>query len=149
MSVDPFAALGLVASPELTDDEVRAAWRRLAAATHPDRADGGDPAVFAVAAGAYSELRTRAGRGEALADRGGPASGRMASGGTASGGTASGGTGGWAWRVGPGWRGRARRAGFRVAAAGGLSVLAVVVGGWQPATVALMVGALTWVMRAR
>jgi hypothetical protein len=132
VSADPFAALGLVASPELTDDEVRAAWRRVAAATHPDRADGGDPAVFAVAAGAYSELRTRAGRGEALADLGGAASGAALR---------------WAWRVGPGWRGRARRTGLRVAAAGGVSALAVVVGGWQPATVALMAGALTWVLR--
>jgi len=42
---DPFAALGLAARPDLTDDDVRAAWRRIAASTHPDRADGGDPAV--------------------------------------------------------------------------------------------------------
>jgi hypothetical protein len=65
---DPFAALGLPASPGLTDDDVRAAWRRLAAATHPDRADGGDPGRFAEAAAAYTELRTRYGRGEAYAD---------------------------------------------------------------------------------
>ncbi len=64
----PFAALGLPARPGLTDDEVRAAWRRVAAATHPDRADGGDPDRFAVAAAAYTALRTRSGRGEALAD---------------------------------------------------------------------------------
>lgn len=134
MSADPFAALGLVASPELTDDDVRAAWRRVAAATHPDRADGGDPAVFAMAAGAYSELRTRGGRGEALADLGGPASA---------------GAGGGAWRVGPGWPGRARRAGLRVTAGGGVCALAVMIGGWQPATVALVVGALTWALRAR
>jgi hypothetical protein len=65
---DPFAALGLAARPDLTDDDVRAAWRRVAAATHPDRADGGDPARFAAAAAAYTELRTRFGRGEAMAD---------------------------------------------------------------------------------
>ena len=65
---DPFAALGLPAQPGLTDDEVRSAWRRAAAATHPDRADGGDPGRFAVAAAAYTVLRTRSGRGEALAD---------------------------------------------------------------------------------
>ena len=41
---------------------------RVAAATHPDRADGGDPARFAAAAAAYTELRTRYGRGEAYAD---------------------------------------------------------------------------------
>jgi len=64
---DPFADLGLAAGPGLTDDEVRAAWRRIAAATHPDRADGGDPGRYAVAAAAYTELRTRYGRGEALA----------------------------------------------------------------------------------
>ncbi len=64
----PFAALGLPARPGLTDDEVRAAWRRVAAVTHPDRADGGDPDRFAVAAAAYTALRTRSGRGEALAD---------------------------------------------------------------------------------
>ena len=46
---DPFTVLGLAARPGLTDDEVRAAWRRIAAATHPDRADGGDAARFAAA----------------------------------------------------------------------------------------------------
>ena len=68
MSGDPFTALGLPARPGLTDDDIRAAWRRVAAATHPDRADGGDPARFAAAAAAYTELRTRSGRGEAYAD---------------------------------------------------------------------------------
>jgi curved DNA-binding protein CbpA len=47
---------------------VRAAWRRIAAATHPDREDGGDPARFGAAAAAYALLRTSFGRGEALAD---------------------------------------------------------------------------------
>jgi curved DNA-binding protein CbpA len=70
---DPFATLGLPAQPGLGDDEVRAAWRRMAAATHPDRADGGDPARFAAAAAAYTTLRTRFGRGEALADLARPA----------------------------------------------------------------------------
>jgi curved DNA-binding protein CbpA len=65
---DPFAALGLPAAPGLTDDDVRAAWRRVAAASHPDRADGGDPERFAAAAAAYTALRTPFGRGEALAD---------------------------------------------------------------------------------
>ena len=67
-ATDPFAALGLNATPALTDDDVRAAWRRVAAATHPDRADGGDPARFAAAAAAYTTLRTTSGRGEARAD---------------------------------------------------------------------------------
>ena len=69
MKADPFAALGLPAQPELSDDEVRAAWRRVAAATHPDRDDGGDPAAFAAAAAAYTELRIVTGRREAYADR--------------------------------------------------------------------------------
>jgi curved DNA-binding protein CbpA len=60
--------LGLPAGTGLTDDDVRAAWRRIATATHPDRADGGDPARFAEAAAAYTVPRTRFGRGEALAD---------------------------------------------------------------------------------
>jgi hypothetical protein len=65
---DPFTALGLPVRADLTDDDIRAAWRRIATATHPDRADGGDPGRFAVAAAAYTELRTRSGRGEAYAD---------------------------------------------------------------------------------
>jgi curved DNA-binding protein CbpA len=70
---DPFALLGLPARPGLTDDEVRGAWRRIAAATHPDRADGGDAARFAAAAAAYTMLRTNFGRAEALADLARPA----------------------------------------------------------------------------
>jgi hypothetical protein len=67
---DPFALLGLAPRPGLSDDDVRAAWRRVAAATHPDREDGGDPARFGAAAAAYVVLRTGFGRGEALADLG-------------------------------------------------------------------------------
>jgi hypothetical protein len=66
--VNPFAALGLPARPGLTDDQVRAAWRAVAAATHPDRDDGGDPAAYSAAAAAYTQLRTGWGRSEALAD---------------------------------------------------------------------------------
>jgi curved DNA-binding protein CbpA len=65
---DPFALLGLPRRADLSDDDVRAAWRRIAAATHPDRDDGGDPAWFGAAAAAYATLRTGFGRGEALAD---------------------------------------------------------------------------------
>jgi hypothetical protein len=67
---DPFARLGLPTRAGLADDDVRAAWRRIAAATHPDREDGGDPARFGAAAAAYVLLRTEFGRGEALADLG-------------------------------------------------------------------------------
>lgn len=68
-SCDPFDVLGLRAEEDLTDDDVRIAWRRIASATHPDRVDGGDPDQFALAAAAYTELRTRFGRNEARATR--------------------------------------------------------------------------------
>lgn len=67
-SPSPFAVLGLDPAGELTDDDVRAAWRRIATATHPDRADGGDPDAFASAAAAYTDLRTATGRNEARAE---------------------------------------------------------------------------------
>jgi hypothetical protein len=65
---DPFEALGLPARPGLTDEQVRAAWRAIAAATHPDRADGGDLTRYTAASAAYAELRTPWGRSEAYAD---------------------------------------------------------------------------------
>jgi hypothetical protein len=65
---DPFEALGLPARPDLDDETVRAAWRAIAAATHPDRADGGDLARYTAASAAYAELRTPWGRSEAYAD---------------------------------------------------------------------------------
>ena len=126
---DPFRALGLDADPGLTDDDVRAAWHRVAAATHPDRADGGDPAAFSAAAAAYSDLRTAFGRGEALADQARRARARARR-----------------------WRARLRggrpvRLAALVAGGAAVSVLAVLIGGWQPASVALIVGAVTWVLR--
>jgi hypothetical protein len=66
--VNPFTTLGLPARPDLTDDQVRRAWRDIAAQTHPDRADGGNPAAYAAATAAYAQLRTGWGRSEALAD---------------------------------------------------------------------------------
>ncbi len=137
----PFDVLGLPASAALTDDEVRVAWRRVAAATHPDRADGGDPAGFAAAAAAYTLLRTPAGRAEALAgerSRGPRSRGHVpvrmrvprqaaivAS------------------RVA---RGRPLRLALRVLAVAAVGVLAVAAAGWQPAS-AVVVGALTWLLR--
>ena len=58
-AADPFAVLGLAARPDLTDDDVRAAWRRVAAATHPDRPDGGEP----------GQVRRGGGRLHAAADQ--------------------------------------------------------------------------------
>ena len=65
---NPFAALGLPERPDLTDEQVRAAWRTIAAATHPDRPDGGNLAAYTAASAAYAELRTPWGRSEAYAD---------------------------------------------------------------------------------
>ena len=69
MNPDPFQALGLPARPDLTDEQVRAAWRAIAAATHPDRPDGGDLARYTAASAAYAELRTPWSRSEAYADQ--------------------------------------------------------------------------------
>jgi hypothetical protein len=133
---DPFAALGLTATPELTDDDVRAAWRRVAAATHPDRSDGGDPARFAAAAAAYTELRTRFGRGEAMADVGGGAQDKQAR---------------WLRRTvvllpARIRRGRPGRLALRVLAAAAASAAVVAAAGSQPAEPALITGALTWLL---
>jgi hypothetical protein len=122
----PFEALGLTASQELSDDEVRAAWRRVAAATHPDRPDGGDLAAFAAAAAAYTTLRTQAGRDDALAGaeperRVGPA--------------------GMTARV---RAGRPRILVIRLLTVTAVSALALTAVGWQPAALGVMTGALTW-----
>jgi curved DNA-binding protein CbpA len=132
--VTPFEVLGLTASNELTDDDVRAAWRRIAAATHPDRADGGDPAAFAAAAAAYTVLRTSSTRGEALADLRDGAPHRPPA--------RAGGLTGW-----PG-RGRSLRLALRLLAAAAAVALAVAVVGWQPASLAILTGALTWLLVA-
>jgi curved DNA-binding protein CbpA len=68
MSPNPFEVLGLPERPDLDDETVRAAWRAIAAATHPDRADGGDLARYTQASAAYAELRTPWSRSEAYAD---------------------------------------------------------------------------------
>jgi hypothetical protein len=66
--VNPFDALHLPPDPALTDADIRAAWRAIAAQMHPDRPDGGNPAAYANAQIAYAQLRTGWGRSEALAD---------------------------------------------------------------------------------
>jgi hypothetical protein len=75
MTTNPFTDLGLPARPDLTDEQVRAAWRQIAAATHPDRPGGGDPEQYTAAAAAYAQLRTGWGRSEAWADLGSEDSG--------------------------------------------------------------------------
>jgi hypothetical protein len=133
----PFAALMLPARDDLTDDDVRAAWRRIAATTHPDREDGGDPTRFAAAAAAYATLRTRYGRGEALADLREP--GRRDAAASRRSALAAG------WRWFPGGR-PAARACLRVLAAGAVGTFAVVAAGWAPATAGVLAGALTWLV---
>jgi hypothetical protein len=68
---DPFIVLGLAPSATVGADDVRAAFLRVAASTHPDRDDGGDPARYAAAAAAYTKLGTAFGRGEAFAEASG------------------------------------------------------------------------------
>lgn len=141
---DPFAVLGLPARAGLSDEDVRAAWRRIAAATHPDRDDGGDPARFGAAAAAYDMLRTPFGRGEALADLGlagrAPVSAHRAAHHGGVHGTAR-----HARRAGvPRLSGRGWRFALRAAAGGGVMAAAFVAVGWTPATVGLLAGALTW-----
>jgi hypothetical protein len=65
---NPFVTLGLPERPDLDDETVRAAWRAIAAATHPDRPDGGDLARYTQASAAFAELRTPWSRSEAYAD---------------------------------------------------------------------------------
>ena len=65
---NPFEILGLPARRDLTDEQVDAAWRAIAVATHPDRPDGGDLARYTQATAAFAELRTPWSRSEAYAD---------------------------------------------------------------------------------
>ena len=135
--LNPFSVLGLPARADLSDEDVRAAWRRIAAATHPDRDDGGDPARFGAAASAYDTLRTSFGRGEALADLGRTDSAPRTA---HSGARHARRTG--PWRLGAG--GRGRRLALRAAAAAAVTAAAVLAAGWTPATVGLLAGAITW-----
>ena len=126
-ATNPFQVLGLPERPDLTDDDVRAAWRRIAAATHPDRADGGDPVRYAAAADAYARLRTTWERGEVLADHLSPDS---------------------AGRATP-RRWRATRPGMlaiRLVCAAGVSYLCYAAIGWAPATPAIITGAVSWLV---
>lgn len=140
----PFDLLGLAASTEVTDDDVRSAWRRVAAATHPDRADGGDPVAFAAAAAAYTQLRTGAARADALADLRDPRRDRVPAGSVPD---RNNPLTRFAARV--SWRvahGRPMRLAVRLLAAAAASLVAVAAVGWQPASAAAVTGALTWLL---
>ena len=144
---DPFAVLGLPPRRDLTDEDVRAAWRRIAAVTHPDLAEGGDPSRYSAAAAAYDTLRTSFGRGEALADLGlagpPPDSARAQRRGGHRKGVRAG-------QAPSSWRGMPRVSISRRTAldAGIVAVAASAVAlvRWTPASVALLVGAATWLL---
>ena len=138
---NPFAVLGLPAQPDLSDEQVRAAWRRIATATHPDREDGGDPGRYAEASSAYATLRTPWARSEAYADLrygvippAAPARPRRRP-----------------------WRalvlvpariryGRRARLALRITAAAGAGLLAWRSGAGTPAVAALLTGITTWLL---
>jgi DnaJ domain len=141
---DPFDILGLRSDADLTDDDVRSAWRRVAAATHPDRGDGGDPAAFAAAALAYTALRTAAGRREVVADRREPASGRLASHPVPAQNAPLAAIAARATRQLR--HGRPVRLAARLLATAAVGALAVAAVGWQPASVAIIAGAVTWLL---
>ena len=66
--MNPFEVLGLPVRADLSDAQVRTAWKDIAARTHPDRPDGGDIARYTAAATAYAQLLTPWGRSETYAD---------------------------------------------------------------------------------
>jgi hypothetical protein len=145
---DPFAALGLPMRPDLSDERVRAAWRQVATATHPDRPDGGDPARYAAASAAYAILRTAWGRSEAYADLAAPPlTGRV----VPPAATAARPPGLAPWRalaLVPAriWHGRPARLVPRIAAAVVLAVLATRTGAGAPATAGLVTGIAVWLV---
>ena len=146
-SPDPFTALGLPARPDLTDEQVRAAWRVIATATHPDRPDGGDPARYAAASAAYATLRTPWGRSEAYADLAAaqPLTGRIVAPAAAP---AARRRRGW-WRAAaliPAriWHGRPARLALRIVAAAVLAAVALHTGAGTPAIAGLVTGIGVW-----
>ena len=145
-SPDPFAVLALPARPDLTDEQVRAAWRAIAAACHPDRPGGGNPAAYAAASAAYTTLRTPWGRSEAYADlmaSGSPSTARRARPGPAA-------LGARAVRsllLVPARvrHGRPLRLMFRILAAALLAVIAAQSGAGAPAAAGVVAGLAVWV----
>jgi hypothetical protein len=137
----PFTALGLPARPDLTDEDVRAAWRAIATATHPDREDGGNPARYAAASAAYAALRTPWGRSEAYADLRAQAvpAARAARGTSRAGGWRAARL--WLTRL---WYGRRWRLLLRVLAAVLLGLVAVRSGAGGPAAAGVVAGLAVW-----
>ena len=144
--MNPFEALGLPARLDLSDAQVRAAWRAIAAGTHPDRPRG-DLTGYTTAASAYAQLRTAWGRSEAYADlaAAGPLAPAPA---TAPASVAH-------WPATAGWRnlrlvparirhGRPLRLAARAIAAGLLSLLVLALIPGQAAGPAVVTGLVIW-----
>jgi curved DNA-binding protein CbpA len=144
-AADPFRVLGLEPRAGLTDGDVHAAWRRIASATHPDREDGGDPRRFADAAAAYTALRTRFGRGEALADLAVRPPGAQG-GGRRSVTAPARGRGSATRLLSRARRGRPARLALRIVAALAVAAAAVAAAGPHPAAPALVTGVATWLV---
>ena len=68
---NPFEILGLPARRDLTDDQVDAAWRKIAMATHPDRPDGGLHGVIDGGAGSGGLFLVQHAGGDRPQDRAG------------------------------------------------------------------------------
>jgi hypothetical protein len=143
-AANSFALLGLNSDAGLTDDQVRAAWRRIAATTHPDRADGGDPERFALVAAAYTELRTQSGRGEARATLIAAAAARLSPNPVAI--VAASGATPAAQLLARVRLGRPVRLALRVLAAVAAGLAGFLAAGPGPAGPALATGALTWLI---
>jgi hypothetical protein len=148
MTASPFAALGLPVRLDLSDEQVRAAWRQVATATHPDRPDGGDPARYTEASAAYAMLRTPWGRSEAYADltAAPPLTGRVVPPARLA---ARPGLARWGAvvlipaRI---WHGRPVRLAVRIAAAAALVVLAMHTGAGRPAIAGVVTGIGVWLV---
>ena len=147
MSPNPFTVLGLPTEPDLSDEQVRAAWRAIAAATHPDRPDSGNVQRYTAAATAYAQLRTAWGRSEAYADltTGLPSTVAPASGPLLIRGELRAGLLGMAMllpaRI---WHGRPRHLLLRALVTALLSLLAVDLLPGQPSGPAVVTGLVTW-----
>jgi hypothetical protein len=139
--MNPFTVLGLPTDPDLTDEQVRAAWRAIAAATHPDRPDGGNVPQYTAATTAYTQLRTAWGRSEAYADLTADLPGTVPPG---------------RGELRPGllgmavllpariWHGRPRRLAFRALITALLSLAVVNLLPGQPSGPAVVTGLITW-----
>ena len=139
--MNPFTVLGLPTDPDVTDEQVRAAWRAIAAATHPDRPDGGNVQRYTTAASAYAQLRTAWGRSEAYADLAADLTGTAA---PARGELRPGLLGTAALIPARIWHGRPRRLLFRALLTVLLSLAVVNLLPGQPSGPAVVTGLITW-----